>query len=246
MSSPTVYLISGANRGIGLGLVTLLAHREDVVIFAGARNPSAADSLQALAKQYPGKVHIVKLTSGDKDENAAAAAFVEKTAGRLDVVIANAAIGKYIGPVHETPAQELRDHFEVNVVGTHVLFQAVYPLLKTGPAPKFVVISTIAGSVTIGPTIPFGMYAYGSSKAALNWFTRKVHFENENFVSFAVHPGSVATDTALHTCKILGVPSESLIAVDESAKGIVDLIDKATRSETGGAFVSYDGKPLPW
>jgi NAD(P)-dependent dehydrogenase (short-subunit alcohol dehydrogenase family) len=104
---PTVYLVSGANRGIGtlnidevhtfniyytpgLGLVTTLARRDNVMVFAGARNPTAAADLHALVQQYPGKVHIVKLTSCDKDENKAAVATITDIAGRLDVVIANA------------------------------------------------------------------------------------------------------------------------------------------------------------
>lgn len=27
--------------------------------------------------------------------------------------------------------------------------------------------------------VPFGNVAYGASKAALNWATRKIHFEND-------------------------------------------------------------------
>jgi NADP-dependent 3-hydroxy acid dehydrogenase YdfG len=73
-----------------LGLVTALAHRENVVVFAGARNPSAATALQALDKEFPGKVHIVKLTSCHKEENEAVIKEISTVSGRLDVVIANA------------------------------------------------------------------------------------------------------------------------------------------------------------
>jgi hypothetical protein len=41
------------------------------------------------------------------------------------------------------------------VLGVLALFQAAYPLLKiSGPAPKFVAISSSAGSVAFGPTLP--------------------------------------------------------------------------------------------
>lgn len=60
------------------------------MVFAGARNPSAATGLQALVKEFSGKVHIVKLTSCDKEENEAAIKEISSTVGRLDVVIANA------------------------------------------------------------------------------------------------------------------------------------------------------------
>ena len=75
---------------LGLGLVTALAHRDNATVFAGARNPSAATALHALTKEFPGKVHIVKLTSCDKEDNEAAINEIRSIAGRLDVVIANA------------------------------------------------------------------------------------------------------------------------------------------------------------
>jgi NAD(P)-dependent dehydrogenase (short-subunit alcohol dehydrogenase family) len=109
--APVVYLVSGANRGIGeyfspalsatecllrrhtgLGLVKTLSERADTIVFAGARDPGAAKELTALAAARPGKVHVVKLVSGDVDDNAAAVKFIKEKAGRLDVVIANAGL----------------------------------------------------------------------------------------------------------------------------------------------------------
>ncbi|KII88976.1 hypothetical protein PLICRDRAFT_109225 [Plicaturopsis crispa FD-325 SS-3] len=248
MSSSTVYLVSGANRGIGLGLVTSLARRDGVIIFAGVRNPSAAESLQALVKQYPGKVNVVKLTSGNKEENEAVASLIEKTAGRLDVVIANAGINNCYTPVHKTPVEEVREHMEVNLIGTLVLYQAVYPLLKATPSPKFAVISSLGGSIAVGTTVPgFDVLPYGTSKAAVNWVSRKIHYENENFVSFTIHPGSVDTDMAqLARVNIAGADKMPFITVAESTAGILEVIDKATREETGGAFIGYDGTKQPW
>jgi NAD(P)-dependent dehydrogenase (short-subunit alcohol dehydrogenase family) len=73
-----------------LGLVKALALREDAIVFAGARNPKAADELQAFASTHSEKVHIVQLVSSDKPGNEAAIAEIQRKIGRLDVVIANA------------------------------------------------------------------------------------------------------------------------------------------------------------
>lgn len=73
----------------GLGIITQLVARDNVIIFAGARNPSTATNLQALVQKHPGKFHVVKVVSSDKAGNEAAVAEVKKIAGRLDVVIAN-------------------------------------------------------------------------------------------------------------------------------------------------------------
>jgi hypothetical protein len=81
----------------GLGLVQALASRDNIVVFAGARNPDAAEDLQALEAQHPGKVHTVKLVANDEQGNRDAVEYVKKKAGRLDVVIANA--GKCYRPL---------------------------------------------------------------------------------------------------------------------------------------------------
>jgi NAD(P)-dependent dehydrogenase (short-subunit alcohol dehydrogenase family) len=76
--------------GIGFGLVKSLSARDDVIVFAGVRNPADAKDLQALASERAGKLHVVKLVSSDAEGNAAAISFIRQKAGRLDVVIANA------------------------------------------------------------------------------------------------------------------------------------------------------------
>jgi norsolorinic acid ketoreductase len=80
--------VSGANRGIGYGLAAALAARPNTIVFAGARDP-AAQSLKNLVGKHP-NVHPIKLTSGDEADNAAAAAEIQKIAGHIDVLIANA------------------------------------------------------------------------------------------------------------------------------------------------------------
>jgi NAD(P)-dependent dehydrogenase (short-subunit alcohol dehydrogenase family) len=70
--------------------VKALVARADVVVFAGARQSGSATDLQALAAAHPGKLHVVELASADEAGNRAAVAEIERVAGRLDVVIANA------------------------------------------------------------------------------------------------------------------------------------------------------------
>ncbi|KAJ7804974.1 hypothetical protein B0H14DRAFT_3773241 [Mycena olivaceomarginata] len=190
MSDKTVYLISGSNRGIGYTLTATLAAR-----------PNTID----LAAKHP-NVHPIKLTSGDEADNAAAAAEIQKTAGHLDVVIANAGtfssssllpaqyrIAKYYGALATTPLSEFTDHWQVNTFATVVLYQAVHKLLLASPtgAPKFAYISTIAAS--IGAFLNFSGSAYGSSKAAANYLVKALDAENPSLVTLAISPGWVAT-----------------------------------------------------
>jgi NAD(P)-dependent dehydrogenase (short-subunit alcohol dehydrogenase family) len=105
--APLVYLISGANRGIGkdavcdtlpesnespigLELVKSLLAQEDTVVFAGARDPLQALHLQSLVKDNANKLHVVQLISADEANNKSVAEQIKASVGRLDVVIANA------------------------------------------------------------------------------------------------------------------------------------------------------------
>ncbi|KZO92388.1 NAD(P)-binding protein [Calocera viscosa TUFC12733] len=248
--SPSVYLVSGANRGIGLAIVAQLAARENTVVFAGARNPSAATDLQALESKCPGKVHIVKLTSTDEADNKAAVVKIKEIAGRLDVVIANAGTGgNSVVPSEHVSLDEMRETFEVNVLGPLVLFQATYQLLKASTdSPKFIVISSGAGSLEAGTKFPAPILPYGTSKAAVNYVAAKLHYEYPGLVVFPLHPGGVETDMSAHAKKLIpAMANFPLMTTEASARGILSVVDAAKRDEeTGPKFLNYDGSIVPW
>jgi len=235
-SDKIVYLISGANRGIGHNLATVLAARPNTIVFAGARNP-AAQSLKDLAAKHP-NVHAVKLTSGDKADNEAAIAEIQKTAGQLDVIIANAGIANYYGPLATTPLSEFRDHWEVNTLGPVVLFQAAHTLLLASPtgAPIFAIISSAVGS--IGAFFPIGAAAYGSSKAAVNYLVKVLDSEHKPLVALAIHPGWVATEMGNTGATANGMP-QAPVSVDDSVKGILSRVDGATKEKSSGRFWNF-------
>lgn len=76
------------------------------------------------------------------------------------------------------PSAELLAH-KVNVAGILVLYQAFAPLLKKSAEPKFIPFTSGLGSLTEYIGMPAQLAAYGTSKAALNWITRRIHFEND-------------------------------------------------------------------
>ncbi|KAJ7264117.1 hypothetical protein B0H12DRAFT_274441 [Mycena haematopus] len=250
----TVYLISGANRGIGYGLAATLAARPNTVIFAGSRDP-AAQSLKELAAKHS-NVHPVKLTSGDKADNEAAIAEIEKTAGQLDVIIANAGIGKHQGPLASTNLSEYRDHFEVNTLGLVVLFQAAHKLLLASPtgAPTLAYISSAAGSISAYFHLSAG--AYGASKAAANFLIKVLDKEHPELIAMAIHPGWVATDMGNVGAVKNGLP-QAPVTLEDSAEGILKHVDGATKEKSSGRFWNFkavkNGKPwdipteeVPW
>lgn len=115
---------------------------------------------------------------------------------KLDIVIANAGISKYFGKAELTPAKQMFEHFQVNSVGPLLLFQATRPLLSATINAKFIVISSGAGSISNMENLEVENTAYGSSKAAVNFVTRKIHFENPDLIAFPINPGWLQTDVS--------------------------------------------------
>ncbi|KAJ7166328.1 hypothetical protein C8R43DRAFT_1232381 [Mycena crocata] len=236
MSDKVVYLVTGANRGIGYGLVTALAARTNAIVFAGARDP-AAQSLKDLSAKHS-NVHPVKVTSGDQADNEAAIAEIKKTAGQLDVIIANAGLGRYQGPVASTPLSEFREHWEVNTLGTVVLFQAAHKLLLASPTgtPIFAYVSSTLGSISA--YIPNLTSTYGSSKAAANFLVKAIASEHPTLIAFAIHPGWVATDMGNAGAALNGLPAAP-VSPEDSVEGIMSRIDGATVEKSSGRFWNF-------
>lgn len=216
MSEPTTYLITGASRGkhttctvyrgfrneadvcaasligLGKGLLEELLLRPKVIIIAALRDPSSSgELLHKLSVGEGSKLIVVKIDSiSERDaESAIRLLKTELNISKLDVVIANSGIAKHIDSVLDTPISEMRDHFEVNTIGPLTLFQAAWPLLNNASRPKFVVISSHAGSIGDIEHEPFEMLAYGVSKTAVNFLVRSIHLSYPSLIAFPIHPG---------------------------------------------------------
>jgi len=178
--------------GLGKGLLEQLLLRSNVIVIAALRDPSISyELLHKLTVGEGSKLIVVKIDSVLENDAESAVRLLETdhNISKLDVVIANSGIAKHIGSVMETPIAEMRDHFEVNAVGPLTLFQATWPLLNHALRPKFVVISSHAGSIGDMEHEPFEMLAYGVSKTAINFIARRIHLSYPSLIAFPIHPG---------------------------------------------------------
>jgi norsolorinic acid ketoreductase len=149
MSTETIYLVTGANRGIGKGITQALLRRENTTVLATVRDPSDTTSQALSDLPRTGSVlHILQLDSTSPKSVTAAAKTVEQLGiHHIDVVLANAGISKYYGTAFDTPAEELTEHLHVNAVGPLLLFQAFYNLLEKSSKPKFIAVTTGLASI---------------------------------------------------------------------------------------------------
>lgn len=170
-----------------------LIRRPNTTVIAGVRNISdpSVTSFSTLPTGSGSKVIPVRIDSSVESSAADAVKTLsaDHSITSLDVVIANAGIANYYGPATSTPISEAREHFEVNAIGTLLLFQATYPLLTKSKKPIFVGLSTGGASIGDMEGIPLQAAAYGMSKVAVNFLVRKIHFENKELIAFVISPG---------------------------------------------------------
>ena len=250
-SSTVVYFITGGNRGIGYGLTELLAQRPNTLVYATARDPAKADKLQQLAKQHS-NVRTVQLDVTSDADHAAAAKRAEAEAGRVDVLIANAGIcnGDAWDPTETLSTHKLREHFDVNTLGPVRLFTSFFPLLGRSLLPKFIVLSTTAGSIGYQHNYPpLHVPSYGTSKAAVNFLTLRIHIEHPNIIALPVTPGWTRTDMGNDGAVKYGL-KEAPDTIEQSVRGLLKMVDEATREKHSGRFWNAsnadDIQELPW
>ena len=153
-------LVTGASRGIGAAVAGALAPTHDVLL--GGRD---ADALGAVAAGLPGaRPWPVELT--DPTELADAVADID----RLDVLVHSAGIGP-LGTVEDSPAEQWRQTFEVNVVAVAELTRLLLPALRAARG-RVVCINSGAG-FTARP----GWASYAASKFALRAFADALRAE---------------------------------------------------------------------
>jgi norsolorinic acid ketoreductase len=170
-----------------------------VTVIAAVRNPNSdmSNSLTTLPKGNHSHLIIVKIDSSSETDASDAVKHLQTHEGisHLDVVIANAGIHPPPTPMSAVSFTELKETFMVNTFAPLLLFQATLPLLSqenstsNNKKPIFTTMASAMGSVGGMEQRPYPSGPYGPSKAALNWVTRKIHFENEKIVAFALDPG---------------------------------------------------------
>jgi NAD(P)-dependent dehydrogenase (short-subunit alcohol dehydrogenase family) len=184
---PPLPLVSGANRGIGLQLIQVFSTRPNVLIFAGTRQFPLPDDhpLSQLSAQFPNKVYPLELNSADEADNHRAAQYIGSKTHKLDVIIANAGVSSDITPIATvSPNIMLRD-FEINSLGPLILFQTMRELVSHSPdGGKFIVVSSVLGQIE--ESLSWASNAYGTSKAAVNFITKKIHIETPNICAFPI------------------------------------------------------------
>jgi NAD(P)-dependent dehydrogenase (short-subunit alcohol dehydrogenase family) len=174
--SQAVILITGASRGIGKSIGSLLAAR-GFEVFGTSRAP------------VPGAFPMLALDVTSEQSVQQCVQSVLAKAGRLDVLINNAAYG-LVGAAEETTLEEARSQMETNFFGVVRMVKACLPIMRRQKGGRILNISSLAGLTAI----PFWPY-YCASKFALEGFTEALRYEVRpwNIEVALIEPGDIAS-----------------------------------------------------
>ncbi len=224
-------LITGANRGIGLGYVkhylakghqVWACHRADRGGLADIDDPSLHlvqwDVRQDVPRDFPQRAGIPD---------------------QIHVLINNAGVygggeGDDQSLEHVTPADML-ETFDINCVSPLRVVKLLWPRVA---AARGVIANMSSKMGSSEDNTSGGCYAYRASKAALVIASKSmaIDLRNQGIRVITLHPGWVRTDMTDHT---------GLIDVEQSVTGLAGVIERADDYEPG-AFVAYDGTLIPY
>jgi NAD(P)-dependent dehydrogenase (short-subunit alcohol dehydrogenase family) len=227
------FVVTGANRGIGLELCRQIVARGDDVD-AGVRNPDQAQELVRIAQANQPRLRVHQL---DVAEGSSARRFAAALApGAVDVVINNAGVlGKW-RRVEDFDSDDALYTFNVNALGAIRVSIALLDRVRASSVKKLVAITSGMGS--IGDNSTGGAWAYRMSKAALNMAFKNfaLEFVRDGISSAVINPGWVKTD--------MGGPGANT-PVEESAEDILRVIDRLSLEESG-SFFDRKGSKFEW
>ncbi|WP_414815908.1 oxidoreductase [Rhizobium sp. IY2] len=185
--SRKTFFITGSNSGFGLAIASAALQAGHRVI--GTMRSQA--SRTALAKTLPGlRPVLCDVTAFGRIDDVVRQA--EEEHGPVDVLINNAGYG-HEGVLEESPVEEMRRQFDVNVFGAVAVAKAFLPRFRARRRGFIVNVTSMGGMITMP-----GIAYYCGSKFALQGISEVMRAE---MAPFGVHvttlcPGSFRTDWA--------------------------------------------------
>lgn len=175
-----VVLITGCSTGIGRDLAGRLAQSGYPVV-ATARKLETLEGLSVALK--------LQLDVADSSSVYGAVEQVLRQFGRIDVLVNNAGYALR-GAVEEVPIDQVRQMFDVNVLGVMRMIQAVAPHMRQQKSGRIINISSIAGKFFTP-----GNGTYSATKFAVEALSDSLRVELSPFhiQVILVEPGSIKT-----------------------------------------------------
>lgn len=247
-----VALITGSSKGIGRAIAEAMAQHGARVVISSRK----AEACEAVAEEInagldgsPGSAVAIAAHIGQKEALQRLVEQTQEQLGPIDVLVCNAAVNPFYGPMSELPDSAFEKVLAVNVLSNHWLAQLVLPDMVARRDGVIMVVSSVGGlrgSADLG--------AYCVSKAADLQLVRNLAVENgpHNVRVNAISPGLIRTDFAralwenpeILARRTAGDPLRRIGEPEEVAGIAVYLASRAGGFTTGQNFVIDGGSTI--
>ncbi|MDO1558826.1 SDR family oxidoreductase [Brevundimonas sp. 2R-24] len=249
-------VITGSSRGIGKAIAERLAEHGARVVISSRKAAPCEEVAQAINARFgpiDGKARAIAVPAniGSKDDLQRLVDETRAWAGRIDILVCNAASNPYAGPMAGISDEQFEKILQNNVISNHWLIQMVAPEMLERKDGSIIIVSSIGGlrgNALIG--------AYNISKAADMQLARNlaVEYGPSGVRVNCIAPGLIQTDFARalwENPQILRattdpMPMKRIGQPDEIAGAAVYLAAPASAYMTGQTLVVDGGITIAW
>jgi dehydrogenase/reductase SDR family protein 4 len=239
-----VAVITGSSRGIGFASAMRMAEHGAKVVISG-RKASACEQAAAQIRAAGGEAMAIPCNIGRKDEVRALVDSTVAQWGKIDILMANAAIHPWMGSVLEVPDETVAKFMQVNVQSNIWFAQMVVPGMLERGYGRFILIASIVGLLGDAAT-----GTYGLTKAADMQLVRNMamEFAGKGVCANCIAPGTIKTEMARSQWENPDLvawyqernPSKRFGEVDEIA-GLALLLASRAGGYINGQTIAVDG-----
>ncbi|HEX2328930.1 MAG TPA: SDR family oxidoreductase [Candidatus Angelobacter sp.] len=230
-----VAVVTGGSKGIGAAIARELARLGASTIICG-RKQSGLDGTAASIRAADGRCEAHVCDVADWNSVIALAAYVEKSHGRLHILVNNAGVASFGKPLHQTAPETWTNIIDTNLRGVFHTVRAFVPLLLNAGGGHIINISSIASK----NPLPNGA-AYAASKWGLNGLSYSVAEElrSQNIRVAIVCPGSTHTELSPHEGKSV----DKMLRPEDVARVVAMLVQQSPNSFTSEVILRPTQKP---
>ncbi|MFN7164800.1 MAG: SDR family oxidoreductase [Hyphomonas sp.] len=240
-------IITGSSRGIGRAIAEAMADQGARVVISSRKPGPCQEVADAINKKHgDGTAIAIPANISSKEDLQAMVDETNKSFGKIDIVVCNAASNPYYGPMAGITDDAFTKILQNNIISNHWLIQMCAPQMRERKDGAVIIVSSIGG-LRASPVIG----AYNISKAADFQLARNLaaEFGADNIRVNCIAPGLIKTDFAKalwdnpETLKraLTGTPLKRIGEPEEIAGAAVYLASKAGAYMTGQMLVVDGG-----
>lgn len=240
-------IITGSSRGIGRAIAEAMADQGARVVISSRKPGPCQEVAGGINKKHgDGTAIAIPANISSKEDLQAMVDETNKSFGKIDIVVCNAASNPYYGPMAGITDDAFTKILQNNIISNHWLIQMCAPQMRERKDGAVIIVSSIGG-LRASPVIG----AYNISKAADFQLARNLaaEFGADNIRVNCIAPGLIKTDFAKalwdnpDTLKraLTGTPLKRIGEPEEIAGAAVYLASKAGSYMTGQMLVVDGG-----